>query len=150
MLYRHDLHELFEATAEAEGFELYAVQLVNQGKDSILRVYIDHEDGINVDDCATVSRQLSAILDVEDPIDGEYVLEVSSPGMERPLFFVEHFAKVCKETVQISMQASIDGRKKFTGVLERIEEDNLIVRCDDEDVTLPIADVAKARLIVDV
>lgn len=150
MFYREDLHELFEPTVEAEGLELYAVQVINQGKQSLLRVYIDHEDGINVDNCASVSRQISAILDVEDPIGGEYTLEVSSPGMDRPLFFAEHFAKVCTESIHISMQAAIDGRKKFTGVLEQVDGDNLIVRCDDQTVTLPIADVAKAHLIVNV
>lgn len=150
MLYRQDLHDLFAPTVAEEGFELYAVQMLNQGAHSTLRVYIDHEDGINVDNCASVSRQISAILDVEDPISGEYVLEVSSPGLERSLFCIEHFKQVCGETIQVSLQTAIDGRKKFKGVLEQVEGDNLIMQCDEQTVTLPIVDVAKAHLVLNV
>merc|ERR1711916_184587 len=88
------LTEMLEPGVEALGFELVGIEFVRAGKHSILRVYIDHENGISVDNCADVSHQVSAILDVEDPIATEYALEVSSPGMDRPLFTIEHFAQV--------------------------------------------------------
>ena len=93
------LSEMLNPAVEALGFELLGVEFVRAGKHSILRVYIDHENGINVDDCADVSHQVSAVLDVEDPINTEYNLEVSSPGMDRPLFKAAHYAQVVGETV---------------------------------------------------
>ena len=85
-MYRRDLHELLEPAAKAVGYELLGCEFISQRKHSILRIYIDGPDGIGVDDCELASKQMSALLDVEDPIKGEYHLEVSSPGLERPLF----------------------------------------------------------------
>lgn len=150
MHYRQDLNDLLAPTVEAEGFELYGVEFINQGKHSVLRLYIDHPEGITVDNCADVSRQVSAILDVEDPINGEYNLEVSSPGIERPLYTLQHFTKVVGSRVKINMQTAIDGRKVFIGTLEQVDGNNLMVQCDAEKITLPFTDVANARLIVNV
>ena len=88
-----EIARLLEPSISALGYELVAVELAGSGPDRVLRVYIDHPDGITVDDCADASRQVSAVLDVEDPISGSYVLEVSSPGLDRPLVKVADFER---------------------------------------------------------
>ena len=85
--------ELIDTTIQVLGLDLWGVELLQQGKYSLLRIYIEREEGVTIEDCEKVSRQVSALLDVEDPIAGEYTLEVSSPGMDRPLFSIEHYLK---------------------------------------------------------
>jgi len=108
------IHELLEPGADALGYELVAVELTG-GDTSIVRVYIDTPNGVTVTDCSKASRQFSAILDVEDPISNRYTLEVSSPGMDRPLAKPAHFQKVVGEEVKIKMTTLVDGRRRFTG-----------------------------------
>ena len=129
------------------GKELLGVEYISAGNNSVLRLYIDHENGINVDDCAEVSRQVSAILDVEDPISSEYSLEVSSPGVDRPLFSKAHFEQVIGETVEVKLGMPLNGRRKFKGLLEAVEGDKLIVVVDGEDYELPVSNVDRANLI---
>ena len=95
------LTELLSPTVEAAGFELLGCEFVPAGRHSTLRLFIDHPDGVTVDHCAVVSREVGAILDVEDPIQNEYNLEVSSPGLDRPLFTPAHFAKVVGQKVEV-------------------------------------------------
>ncbi len=90
------IQQMLEPTVEALGFDLWGVEYLSQGRHSVLRVYIEHEKGISVDDCAAVSEQVSGVLDVEDPITGEYTLEVSSPGMDRLLFKLEQYPGLCR------------------------------------------------------
>jgi len=96
------IHDMLEPSAEALGVELVAVEMAGS-ESSILRVYIDKADGVDVTDCTKASRQFSALLDVEDPISNQYTLEVSSPGLDRPLVTLEHFKKVIGQKVKIRM-----------------------------------------------
>ncbi|TKB44413.1 ribosome maturation factor RimP [Thalassotalea mangrovi] len=145
--FEQKLTEMLRPAVEETGKELLGIEYISAGNHSVLRLYIDHKDGINVDDCADVSRQVSAILDVEDPISTEYNLEVSSPGVDRPLFEKAHYQAVVGETVDVKLGMPLNGRRKFKGILEAVEGDNLVVVVDGEDFELPIANVAKANLI---
>lgn len=142
------IHSLLEPNAKALGLELVAVELA--GADSpILRIYIDKADGIGVEDCAKASRQFGALLDVEDPISSKYMLEVSSPGMDRPLVTVEHFTAAIGEQVKIRMMSSLDGRRRYKGYIEAIENEVVTVNVDGENFELELADMEKARLVPD-
>jgi len=100
-----------------------------------------------VDDCATVSRQISAILDVEDPIAGEYMLEVSSPGMDRPLFTLDQFRRFSGEQVKIRLRSPFEGRRNFKGALIGVEGDEVVVAVDEHEYLLPIELIDKAQVI---
>lgn len=141
------LQALLAPVVEALGYECWGVEFISQGKHSLLRVYIDHANGILVDDCEKVSRQLSGVLDVEDPISVEYTLEVSSPGMDRPLFTLEHFARYVGEQVKIKLRSPFEGRRNFQGVLRGVEEQDVVVLVDDHEYLLPIDAVDKANII---
>ena len=107
--------ELIDTTIQALGVELWGVELLQQGKYSLLRIYIEREEGVTIEDCEKVSRQISALLDVEDPIAGEYTLEVSSPGMDRPLFTIEQYSQFIGSEVELKLRRPLDGRRKFKG-----------------------------------
>jgi len=141
------LEALFEPAINALGCSLWGIELHLTSKPRLLRVYIDKEEGVNVDDCAKVSRQLSANLDVEDTVSGEYRLEVSSPGMDRPLFKLAHFEEHVGYEVQIKLRMAFERRKNFKGILRRVENEELILEIDDEEFTLPIELVDNARLV---
>ena len=111
------IEDMIEPTVKAMGFALWGVEYISQGRHSVLRVYIERDSGITVDHCAAVSSQISAIFDVEDPITGEYTLEVSSPGMDRRLFTLEQFSAYVGEVVDLQLRNPFDGRRKFKGVL---------------------------------
>jgi len=116
----------------------------------LLRVYIDHEDGIKLDDCASVSRRVSALLDVEDVIAGHYELEVSSPGLDRPLFIEAHYERYLSHRVKIVMAIPQMGRKRFTGILKNISDGMVGIEVDNEIYDLPFAEIASARLVPDI
>lgn len=138
---------MLRPAVEEVGVELLGIEFVSAGKHSILRIFIDHENGIDVDNCAEVSRQVGAILDVEDPISTEYNLEVSSPGLDRPLFTKAHYEAVVGETVNIRLALPLNGRRKFKGKLEAIENDTLIVTVDGQDYELVISNIDKGNLV---
>jgi len=140
------IEELLLPGAETLGIELVAVEL-SGGDSSIVRVYIDTPNGVTVDDCAKASRQFSAILDVEDPISNKYTLEVSSPGMDRPLAKPIHFKAVVGQDVKIKMATLVDGRRRFTGELIEATEEFAVVEVDGEQSELPYSDMDRARLI---
>jgi ribosome maturation factor RimP len=117
------------------------------GDTSIVRAYIDHPDGVTVTDCAKASRQFSAILDVENPISNRYTLEVSSPGMDRPLAKPKHFIDVLGQDVKIKMATLINGRRRFTGELVEANEEFAVVEVDGEQTELPYLEMDKARLV---
>ncbi|MET1218135.1 MAG: ribosome maturation factor RimP [Glaciecola sp.] len=141
------LTEMLTPAAESLGFELVGVEFVRAGKHSILRVFIDHPDGITVDNCADVSLQASAILDVEDPISTEYNLEVSSPGMDRPLFKTAHYAAVVGEVIAVRLRMPMNDRRNFKGKLLSCEGDNIVVQVDNETFTLSILNIEKGNVV---
>ncbi len=150
---RAKLRGLLEPGARALGFELVDVELSGSGRHATLRVYIDGPHGVSVDDCADVSHQLSAILDVEDPLPGSYTLEVSSPGLDRPLVTPEDFRRFIGETVKIRLREPLMGRKNFTGRLVEAAGDHVVVEADSasggdkERFNLVFENIDKARLV---
>ena len=138
---------MFDPTVEALGFELAGVEFVRAGKHSTLRVYIDHPEGIDVDQCAQVSHQVSAILDVEDPISTEYYLEVSSPGADRRLFKHQHYLESVGEKVSVKLNTPQQGRRNFAGVLKACEQDEVIVEVDGVEHKLMLNNIEKANIV---
>lgn len=141
------LTSMLTPAVEALGFEMVGIEFVRAGKHSILRVYIDHENGIDVDDCADVSHQVSAVLDVEDPISNEYNLEVSSPGMDRPLFTEAHYARFIGEIVSVRLTVPMSGRRNFKGELKACNEGEISVDVDGELYSLVISNIDKGNLV---
>ena len=141
-----DLTVLFQPVVESMGYELVGVEF-NAGS-GVLRVYIDHKHGVTVDDCARISHQISGILDVEDPIQQIYDLEVSSPGLDRPLFKLDDFQRFNGQMAKIKMSVGINGRRNFKGVLQGVTDARLIeIAIDGEIYQLPLGDIVKANLI---
>ena len=141
------LQALLAPEVEALGYECWGLEYMSQGRHSLLRIYIDHANGVLVEDCEKVSRQVSGVLDVEDPISSEYTLEVSSPGMDRPLFTLEQFAKHAGELVKIKLRSPYEGRRNFQGPLRGVEEQDVVVLVDDHEYLLPIDLIDKANII---
>jgi ribosome maturation factor RimP len=126
--------------------ELLGVEVLPRGGALLLRVYIDTPDGVTVDDCERASRQVSAALDVEDPIPGAYTLEVSSPGIERPLFEPEHFARFAGEPVHVRLEAPLEGRRNLKGLLRGFSDGAVLVEEDGRQWRVPYESVARAHL----
>jgi ribosome maturation factor RimP len=143
-----ELRELIEPAVTALGFELVGVEFIH-GKSGLLRVYIDHPEGINVDDCQAVSHQVSGVLDVEDPIRGQYTLEVSSPGLDRPLFRERDFERFAGNQVDIRLLAPVNGRRKFKGVLGGLRDGQVVLQMDDEELVVALDEIDRARLVPD-
>jgi ribosome maturation factor RimP len=141
------LRELIEPAVAGLGYELVGVEYRGGGTNGLLRVYIDHEDGITLEDCQAVSHQISGLLDVEDPIPGHYALEVSSPGLDRPLFSARDYARFAGQRIKVRMHGLVQGRRNFTGLLLGLEGENAIVEVDGEEFELPLDQVDQARLI---
>lgn len=140
------LTQLIGPVVESLGFEFWGLEFTGRGQTALLRVYIESENGITVADCAQVSRQVSAQLDVEDPIPGEYTLEVSSPGMDRPLYRLDQYQRFAGEQVQIKLHLPYEGQRKFAGLLKGVEGDEVIVQVDDEEFCFPIETIDQARV----
>ncbi len=141
------LVELLEPVVTGMAYEFWGIEFIAQGKHSVLRVFIDAEKGIDVDDCAEVSRQISSVLDVEDPITTEYNLEVSSPGMDRPLFKLAQYEKFVGHQVQLRLRVPFEGRRRFTGLLKGVEGEDVVVEVDNEEYLLPIDAIDKANVV---
>ncbi len=141
------LQDILTPVIEALGFECWGIEYISQGRHSLLRVYIDHENGIFIEDCETVSRQLSAVMDVEDPISSEYTLEVSSPGMDRPLFTLEQFAAFVGEQVKIRLRSPVEERRNFQGLIRSVEDQDVVVQMGEFEYLLPIDLVEKANIL---
>ncbi len=142
---------LIEPVIKDMGYELVGIEYVASGKHSILRVFIDTDKGIGINDCEKVSHQLSSIFDVEEPISGQHTLEVSSPGIERPLFHKGHYQRFLGADIKLRMVRPIDGRRNFFGAIGRVSEvDNTIELVDElGSVILDIDLIEKANLVVD-
>ena len=141
------LTALIAPVVEGMGCELWGVEYIAHGKRGSLKVFIDSDKGVDVDDCARVSRQLSAMLDVEDPIAGNYTLEVSSPGMDRRLFTLAQFDAWKGANVRVSLRTPYEGRKRYKGLLCGIEEGDIVVRSGDEEYLFPLEDIDRANVI---
>lgn len=144
--------EMMSDFLAAEGYELYNIEFVKEGKDWFLRVYVDMASGegyIGTEDCEKVSRFLSEKLDEEDPIEQNYYLEVSSPGMDRPLLKREHYERYVGSEVEIRLYKGKDGSKNIQGVLESIEGETVTVTDhDNKKWELELSEIAKANLAV--
>ena len=138
---------MLEPTVESLGYELVDLEAKIGGRDGVLRVFIDHADGIGLDDCEKVSLAISALLDVEDPLPGQYNLEVSSPGLDRKLTKHEHFQRFMGDIVKVQMRFPIEGRRRFRGKLVATDAENIVVEVDGEAHTLPLATIDTARLV---
>ena len=135
---------------EAKGFELVDVEWVKEGANWYLRAYIDKENGITVDDCELVSRAANDILDEKDFIDEAYILEVSSPGLGRPLKKEKDFARSLGEEVEVRTYRAIDRQKEFIGILKDYDKDTVTIEYEDgETMTFDKADIALIRLAFD-
>ena len=143
------LQALLEPAVKAADCTLWGLEFVSQGRHSVLRLFIDSETGITLDDCEAVSRQVSAVLDVEDPIKTEYNLEVSSPGLDRPLFTFDQFAQYVGEEVQVRLKMAVAGKRKFAARLESADAETQTLTFSEKDETwdVSITQVDKANLV---
>lgn len=141
------IEQLIEAPIESLGYQLVGVEYIQGGQNPVLRIYIDAEDGIGIEDCERVSHQVSGVLDVEDPIKSAYMLEISSPGFDRPLFKQRDFERFVGSQVKISMKLPVNGRRNFSGELQGFDNGEILIEVDGEAYALPLAKLAKARLI---
>ncbi len=142
------LSEMIEPVVKALGCDLWGIERT-RGRHPLLRIYIDAADGISLEDCARVSRQLSSLLDVENPIHSHYTLEVSSPGVARKLFKLEHFSQYAGTRVRIRLKAPRAGSRNYSGKLQGIEGDEVILRRDDEEYLFPIETIERAKIVPD-
>ncbi len=147
MARQDQLIEMLKPIVEGLGYIFWGIEYLAQGRRSLLRVFIDKEDGITVEDCETVSRQISAVMDVEDPISGEYTLEVSSPGWDRPLFEEIHYQAYIGSVIEVRLQAPFNGRRKFKGTLTAVENSEIVMRVDNEEFTFPLEIIDKANVV---
>lgn len=140
------LTEMISAPVEALGYELVGVEFV-RGRQSTLRIYIDSEEGITVEDCADVSHQVSAVLDVEDPVSVAYNLEVSSPGLDRPLFTAEHYTRFIGEEVALVLRMAVQNRRKWSGVITSVDGEMITVVAEGKDEVFALSNIQKANLV---
>ncbi len=143
------LTQLLQPLIEDLGYEFVGIDHSSNPKNAVLRVYIDHEGGIDLDDCSVVSREVAAILDVEDLISGHYNLEISSPGLDRPLFTPQQFDQFTGEEVKVTLFAPEDGRRRFNGRITGVQEERIELDLGDAQIALNFANIAKARLVPD-
>lgn len=144
------LHDIISSAVLALGYELVGCIEFRQGRNLVIRVYIDKESGITVDDCQIVSHQLSGIFAVSDPIPGDYTLEVSSPGLDRPLFTLEHYIRFTGHRVKMRLRAPVERQRNFSGVLKGVEADKIVLCSDDnKEILVSLNQIERANLIPD-
>ena len=141
---------MLEPTVERLGYELADLEVRLGSKGGMVRIFIDKPEGIDLEDCERVSLAVSALLDVEDPVPGNYNLEVSSPGLDRKLTKVEHFQRFEGDTVNVKMRFPIEGRRRFRGTLVSSDDENIVVEVDGESHSLPLKTIDTARLVPEV
>ena len=141
------IDDLLRPTAEALGFDLVQIKFSGGGR-AILQILAErHGGGMNVDDCARLNRELSVILDVEDPVDGGYSLEVSSPGLDRPLVKIEDYDRFKGKEAKIELCEPVAGRRRWIGHLMGINNGNVQINASGEEVLIPFEEITKAKLI---
>lgn len=141
------LQEMLQGAVEDLGCEIWGIECQRAGRFMTVRLFIDKEGGVTVEDCADVSRQVSAILDVEDPIADKYNLEVSSPGLDRPLFTLAQYERYIGEEIAIHLRIPVMDRRKWQGKLERIENDMLTLIIDGQEQVFVFGNIQKANVI---
>lgn len=140
------VYALIKETVEAEGVNLWDVRFLKEGASWYLRVFIDKEDGITIDDCTNVSHAIDPIIDEADPIDKAYYLEVCSPGIERELTRPFHYESFVGEKIKIKLYKAIDGKKEFIGILKSAEP-KIVLDCDGNELELEFKEISKANLV---
>jgi len=143
------LNTIIKNTVEGLGFILWGMEYRPHGESALLRIFIEKEDGITVEDCATVSRQVGAVLDVENIIPVAYILEVSSPGMDRVLFTPEQYQDYIGEKLKIRTRTPIGDRRNFKGLLKGVSETVVKIQVDNQEFEIPFDSIDRARLVLD-
>ncbi len=154
------LWELFEPVVNGMGFDLIEIEHFPNPKHGVLRLYIDTPyidspegsekeaaKGVVIEDCSAVSRQISALIDVEDPVNGQFNLEVSSPGLDRPLRRLQDFQRFTGSLVKLKMVMPLDGQRNFKGRLLEASEESVVIETDSEEISLPMSAIDKARIV---
>jgi ribosome maturation factor RimP len=141
-----NLNQLLEPVVAGMGYELVGIDYRGNLKHALLRLYIDKPGGVDLDDCTRVSRQVSGVLDVEDPISSRYTLEVSSPGLDRPIFKVADYNRFAGEKVRLRLQAPLDGRRRLAGVLRGLSDDHVVIDENGTEIHVPLSQIEKANL----
>ncbi len=143
------LTEMLQPLVETLGYEFIGLERSGNPGNTVLRIYIDHEQGIDLDDCSNVSREVAALLDVEDLISGHYNLEISSPGLDRPLFTLAQFGQFAGEEIHVTLLAPADGRRKFKGRILGVKADCVRLDLGGAEIELNFSNIYKARLVPD-
>lgn len=141
-----EIEQILRPLIDDLGYELWGCEYLSQGKHSLLRIYIDKIGGIGIEDCERVSKQISALLDVEDPIPGNYSLEISSPGIPRPLFNKDQYKRYLGHDIQVKLYKPVAGKRKLSGTLMTVNDDQLILKVGDEQLEVQISQIVKANL----
>ena len=141
------LQELVQGSVEDLGCELWGIECQRVGRYLTVRLFIDKEGGVTVEDCADVSRQVSAVLDVEDPIADKYNLEVSSPGLDRPLFTLNQFERYLGQEILLHLRIPVADRRKWQGQLAKIENDMITLIVDGKEQVLVFGNIQKANVV---
>lgn len=150
------IQRLVEPVINALGYQLWGIEYLGQGRHTLLRIFLDKDSGINIEDCAEASRQISSVLDVEDPIKDEYTLEVSSPGLDRMLFTPEQYRLYPAAMLKIRISGNVAGRRNFTGILKEVvteiegsaQETTVVVQVGPEEFRIPFRQIERASLVV--
>jgi ribosome maturation factor RimP len=145
---QEEIEALLTPLVNELGYELWGLEYLPQGKHSLLRIYIDCERGINIDDCELVSHQISAILDVEDVIPGHFTLEVSSPGLDRQLFKAEHYQRYLGHEIKLKLYQPLEKKRKIQGVIKKAGNDEITLVDADTEYNVLISNIVKSNLIV--
>lgn len=140
------LEKLIVPVVTALDCELWGLEYLTQGRYTTVRIFIDGPAGVSLEDCERVSRQVSSVFDVEDPIDGEYTLEVSSPGLDRPLYTEAQYARYVGEVVSVRLRIARDGRRRFKGVINKVENGDVFLQVDNKEVQVAVDVIDKANV----
>ncbi|KGP64354.1 ribosome maturation protein RimP [Legionella norrlandica] len=145
---KDELVQLLEPIINSMGYELWGCEYLSQGKHSLLRIYIDKPDGIGIDDCQEVSKHVSSLLDVEDPIPGHYSLEISSPGIPRPLFSIWQYQRYIGHEIQVKTFKPVSGKRKLSGTIVSASENAVVLDINNEHQEILLSNIVKANLTV--
>ena len=144
------LNEIIEPAVLAMGYEFVGCQLMQQPGGRVLRIFVDNPEGVTLDVCERVSRQVGAVMDVEEPLSGAYTLEVSSPGLERPLFTLAHYKQFLDHRIKLRLRVPVNERRNVKGVINEIAGDNIVIQTDEStQMIVSINNIEKANLLLE-